>query len=172
MLATLRNPLMPPALKAQLRAHVKMTNHNLLQMQMLAAQGMLAGMAGMGGAMGGMGGMGGMNGMGMGGMNGMNPMAMNGMNGMNGMGNNMNMNTNMGGMNAGNMNMNMNANAGGMGMQQQQAGRGGRGGFRGGFRGRGGFARGGTPTGPGRTASGKRPADEAAGGMEKMQRVA
>ncbi|GMK53944.1 hypothetical protein CspeluHIS016_0105300 [Cutaneotrichosporon spelunceum] len=164
MLATLRNPLVPPAAKTQVRQHVKMTNHLLLQMQMLAAQGMLGAMAGMGGM-----------GMGMGmpmiGNAMANPMAMMGMQGNIGMqGNmgNMGPGMNMGPGNMGPGNMGGNMGPGPMGPGHMNMGGRGRGGFRGGMRGRG-FARGG---GMGRVNSGKRPAEDAAGGMEKMQRVA
>jgi hypothetical protein len=179
MMQTLRNPLVPPNIKQEIRAHVKITTTNLLQMQMLAAQGLIFG-AQMGNAMmasqqmGMMGmGMGGMGGnMGMPGMNGMNMGNMGNMGGMGGMGmpgmGNMNPMANMNPMgNMGNMNMNVNMN-----MNQNHnpvhAPRG-LGGFRGGFRGRG-FNRGG---GQGRVVSGvKRGAEDMGGGADKSQRVA
>lgn len=144
MLQTLRNPIVPPQVKQELRAHIKMTNANLLQMQMLAAQGLMFG-AQMGNAM---------------------------MSQQMGMNMNMGMNNGMNGMGGNGMNMGMNNM--GMQRPQVQPGRGGfgfrgqPGGFRG--RGRGGFMpRGGAAA---RVPSAKRPGEDMSGGAEKMQRVA
>jgi hypothetical protein len=118
-------------------------------MQMLAAQGLIFG-AHMGQQMNMMG----MGGMGMGmGMPGMPGMGMPGM-GMPG----------MMPMPMPNQNQNHPNNGNGGNVRPPPM----RGGFRGGFRGRGAFPRGG---GAGRVASTKRPAEDAAGGVEKMQRV-
>lgn len=157
MMQTLRNPLVPPQLKAQLQAHIKITNANLLQMQMLAAQGlMLGGMASMGG-------------MGM-----ANPMAQMGMmnqgNAMMGMGNGM---PNQAMLQQQQQQQQQQQMLQQQQQQQQQPFRPvGRGGFRGQpfFRGRGGFARG---RGANMGAMGvRRPAEDAGGPPEKFQRVA
>lgn len=150
MMMSLRNPLVPPNLKAQLQAHIKITNANLIQMQMLAAQGMIFG--GMQAAMG---------------ANGMGANAM-------GMGNVMANPMMMQGMGNGNPQL-------GMPQQQQQPQQQmmhhGRGGHRGGFNRGGGFGFRGRGGGGFRGRGGggggfKRQAEDHAGGMEKMQRVA
>lgn len=146
LLQTLRNPLVPPNMKGQLRQLIKMTHTNLMQMQMLAAQGIMFGaMAQQGMAAN------------MPGMMMMNPMAaMNGMGGMAG----------MPGMD---MQQQMPQHQGHQGHHGHHGGHhgghgghGGRGGFRGGFRGRG--FRGGM-------RGVRRQAEDQMGGPEKMQRV-